>query len=135
MMTRNRKRNQHGMALIEVLVGMSILAIVLISSMRAMSSDTDTQQAVMTRSLALISADNLMNTLYIRREWPMQGTETTPCPQLNLPLICEEKVSISANPNFRRVDISVYMDDGSDPERRTKLAWLTGLVGNSARAL
>lgn len=129
------KQQQRGMALIEVLVGMSILAIVLLSAMRAISNDTDTQQAVMSRSLALISADNLMNTLYIRRDWPPLGTETTPCPQLNLPLVCEAKVTTSANPNFRRIDINVYLDDGSDPERRNKLAWLTGLAGNAARAM
>ena len=126
---------QQGMALIEVLVGMTILAIVLLSAMRAISSDTDTQQAVMTRNLALISADNLMNTLYINREWPPLGTETTPCPQLNFPLVCEQRISSSANPNFRRVDINVYMDDGTNPDRRTKLAWLTGLIANAERAL
>lgn len=135
MNTAPKTRRQRGMALIEVLVGMSILAIVLISAMRAISNDTETQQAVMLRSLALVSADNQMNMLYIRREWPNLGTETTPCPQLNLLLICEERVTTSANPNFRRVDINVYIDDGSDPERRNKLAWLTGLVGNAARAL
>lgn len=126
---------QRGMALIEVLVGMAILAIILLSAMRAISSDTDTQEAVMLRSLALISANNTMNTLYIQREWPMLGTETRPCPQLNLPLVCEQKVSSVTNPNFRRVDINVYLDDGSDLEKRTKLAWLTGLVANAAKAL
>lgn len=135
MKSAPKTQRQGGMALIEVLVGMSILAIVLISAMRAISNDTDTQQAVMLRSLALVSADNQMNLLYIRREWPNLGTETTLCPQLNLPLICEERVTTSANPNFRRVDINVYIDNGSDPERRNKLAWLTGLVGNAARAL
>ncbi len=135
MNPRRQKPQQRGMALIEVLVGMAILAIILISSMRAISNDTDTQQAVMLRSLALISANNTMNTMYIQREWPMLGTETEPCPQLNFPLICEHRVSTSANPNFRRVDINVYLDDGSDPERRSKLAWLTGLIANDARAL
>ncbi len=56
---------QSGIVLIEVLVGMAILAIVLISAMRAIIRDTDEQQAVMTNSLALISADNTMNQLYM----------------------------------------------------------------------
>ena len=135
MNAQYQNQHQRGMALIEVLVGMSILAIILITSMRAISSDTDTQQAVMLRSLALVSADNQMNLAYIRREWPNLGTETTPCPQLNLPLICEERVTTSANPNFRRIEINVYIDDGSDPERRNKLAWITGLIANAARVL
>ena len=59
-------KTQRGMVLIEVLVGMAILAIVLITAMRALSSDTDTQQAIMTRSLALISADNTLNQLYMQ---------------------------------------------------------------------
>lgn len=134
-MNTRTQRSQHGMALIEVLVGMAIMAIVLISAMRAISSDTDTQQAVMTRSLALISANNTMTTLYISQNWPSLGTEITPCPQLNYPFVCEQKVLSSANPNFRRVDINVYLDDGSDPEHRTKLAWLSGLIANAENAL
>ena len=129
------KKFQRGMALIEVLVGMAIMAIVLISAMRAISSDTDTQQAVMTRSLALASANNMMTSLYISQSWPSLGTESTPCPQLNYPFVCEQKVLSTANPNFRRVDINVYLDDGSDPEHRTKLAWLSGLIPNADNAL
>jgi general secretion pathway protein I len=123
------------MALIEVLVGMAIMAIVLLSAMRAISSDTETQQAVMTRSLALVSANNTMITLYISSHWPALGVENIPCPQLNYAFVCEQKILNSANPNFRRVDISVYLDDGSDPERRTKLAWLSGLIANAENAL
>ncbi len=121
-----------GMALIEVLVGMAILAIVLLGAMRALSSDTDTQQAVMVRRLALTSADNLLNELYIQNTWPDVGTRSLPCPQLNLPLVCEQKISNSSNPNFRRIDLTVYMDDPAQAAAgtRTKLAWLTGLLPN-----
>lgn len=129
-MSAQRLSNQGGMVLIEVLVGMAILAIVLISAMRALSSDTDTQQAVMTRNLALMSADNTLNQLYMQNAWPEVGTRSSPCPQGNLALLCEQKVSNSSNPNFKRIDITVYMDDGAAPEARTKLAWLTALLPN-----
>lgn len=132
---RRQTQPQKGMALIEVLVGMAIMAIVLLSAMRAISSDTDTQQAVMVRSLALISAQNTMNSLYINQDWPNLGIETNACPQLNYPLICEQKISNSSNPNLRRVDINVYLDDGSDADHRVKLAWLSGLIANAERAL
>lgn len=121
---------QRGMALIEVLVGMAILSIVLISAMRALSSDTDTQQAVSVRSLALMSADNTLNEMYLQNSWPEVGVRATPCRQGTIALICEQKVSSSANPNFKRVDITVYMDDGAPTESRTKLAWLTALLPN-----
>lgn len=123
-------KTQSGIVLIEVLVGMAILAIVLITAMRALSSDTDTQQAVMTRSLALISADNTLNQLYMQNAWPEVGTRSAPCPQGQVPLLCEQKVSNSSNPNFRRIDITVYADDSTSPEARTKLAWLTALLPN-----
>jgi len=132
---RRVQQPQQGMALIEVLVGMAIMAIVLLSAMRAISSDTDTQQAVMVRSLALISAKNTMNSLYISQDWANLGAEIIACPQLNYPLICEQKISSSTNPNLRRVDIHVYLDDGSDSEHRVKLAWLSGLIANAERAL
>ena len=121
---------QRGIALIEVLVGMAILEILLISAMRALSSDTDTQQAVSVRSLALISADNTLNQMYMQNSWPEVGTRTIPCQQGHVALICEQKVSNSANPNFKRIDITVYMDDGTPTESRTKLAWLTALLPN-----
>lgn len=130
MKRRMLRKAQHGVVLIEVLVGMTILAIVLITAMRALSSDTNTQQAVMARNLALISADNLLNQLYIQNAWPEVGTRSTPCPQGNQALLCEQKVSNSSNPNFKRIDITVYMDDGTSPETRTKLAWLTALLPN-----
>lgn len=127
-----RKTPARGLALIEVLVGMAILAIVLIGAMRALGVNTDTQQAVTTRSLALMSADNMMNELYMQYAWPTIGTRSAPCLQMNLPLVCEQRVSNSANPNFRRIDITVYLDEGTGiaPENRTKLAWLTALLPN-----
>lgn len=118
------------MALIEVLVGMAILAIVLMGAMRALSSNTDTQRSVMIRHLALISADNTLNELYIQGAWPVIGTQSISCSQGNVSLLCEQKVSKSANPNFKRIDITVYEDDGRPPENRTKLAWLTSLLPN-----
>lgn len=129
-MSAQRLSNQGGMVLIEVLVGMAILAIVLISAIRALSSDTDTQQAVMARNLALMSADNTLNQLYMQNAWPEVGTRSSPCPQGSLALLCEQKVSNSSNPNFKRIDITVYIDDGAAPEARTKLAWLTTLLPN-----
>jgi general secretion pathway protein I len=120
------------MVLIEVLVGMAILAIVLIGAMRALGSNSDTQQAITIRTLALVSADNVLNELYMQRAWPDLGTRTIPCPQINLPLVCEQRVSNSANLNFRRIDITVYLDDNRAiaAENRTKLAWLTALLPN-----
>lgn len=118
------------MALIEVLVGMAILAIVLMGAMRALSSNTETQRSVMIRHLALISADNTLNELYIQGAWPVVGKQSISCPQGNVLLLCEQKVSNSANPNFKRIDITVYEDDGRPPENRTKLAWLTSLLPN-----
>ena len=72
----------------------------------------------------------VLNQMYMQNAWPEVGARSTPCPQGNLPLQCEQKVSNSANPNFKRIDITVYMDDGAASENRTKLAWLTALLPN-----
>ncbi len=130
MSARGAQPSNKGMALIEVLVGMAILAIVLIAAMRALSSNTDTLNAVTMRNLALTSADNTLNELYMQQAWPEVGTRVLPCPQFNLSLLCEQKVSNSANPNFKRIDITVYLDDASASDQRTKLAWLTALLPN-----
>lgn len=121
-----------GFILIEILVGLAILGIAMISSMRAISTAADAQMAINQRSLALLSADNYLTDIRINRLWPEIGVITYPCPQLNHAFICQDRVLATPNPLFRRIEISVYQSSPTNPSIAygPKLAWLTTVVPN-----
>lgn len=122
----------NGFVLIEILIGLAILGIAMISSMRAISNAADTQIAITQRSLALLSADNYLTDIRINRLWPEIGLITYPCPQLNHAFICQDRVLATPNPLFRRIEIAVYQSNPTNPSIAfgPKLAWLTTVVPN-----
>jgi general secretion pathway protein I len=122
----------NGFVLIEILIGLAILGIAMISSMRAISNAADTQIAITQRSLALLSADNYLTDIRINRLWPEIGLITYPCPQLNHAFICQDRVLSTPNPLFRRIEIAVYQSNPTNPliAYGPKLAWLTTVVPN-----
>jgi len=105
-MTLNK--NSHGFALIEVLIGLLILSLALLSGMRAIAAAADSERGINIRTAALWSADNSMIMLRMTQVWPDLTTSYTPCPQGPYNLVCEQKVSATPNPAFRRVEISVF---------------------------
>ena len=124
----------NGFALIEVLIGLMILSIALLTGLRAIAQAADTQLVISMRTQALWSADNALLDLRMNRIFPEIGTIQFSCPQGKLIFICQRKVMSTLNPSFRRVEIAVY---ASDPQSPTvmfgpRLAWLTTVVPNSA---
>ena len=122
-----------GFILIEVLVGLTILAIAMITAMRAIGHAADTQLAISQRTMALWSADNMLLDLRIARTWPDLGTTSIACPQVNYVFICQRKVIATPNPGFRRVEIAVYFrgPNGDNQAGGLRLAWLTTVIPNS----
>jgi general secretion pathway protein I len=121
-----------GFMLIEVLVGLAILSIALIAALRAISLGADTQLAVSQRTMAIWSADNALNEIRMKRIWPEIGTNTFSCPQASLLLVCQRKVSPMPNPNFRRVEVTVYLGNqaNSSEINGPRLAWLVTITPN-----
>lgn len=121
-----------GFVLVEVLVGLLILGIAMISAMRAIGHAADAQLAISQRNMALWSADNVLLDLRITRSWPDLGVNTFTCPQANHVFLCQRKVIATPNPAFRRVEVAVYL---SSPNSTTvangpRLAWLTTVIPN-----
>ncbi|CAG2150864.1 hypothetical protein LMG19282_03870 [Cupriavidus campinensis] len=131
---RSTLRPQHrsGFTLIEVLVALTILAVALTAAMRAMGSMTESSAALQSRMLAEFSAENHFATLRLSKTWPEAGTRGYDCPQGGTPLWCEESVSGTPNPSFRRVEIAVYP---SATDKSVRLAWLVTLVPNETRGV
>ena len=124
--------SESGFILIEVLLGLAILSIALIAALRAISLGVDTQLAVSQRTMAIWSADNALNDIRMKRIWPEIGTNTFSCPQATLLLVCQRKVSPMPNPNFRRVEVTVYLGNqaNSSEINGPRLAWLVTITPN-----
>jgi general secretion pathway protein I len=106
---------QRGFSLLEVLIGLAILAIALSSGIKALSQIVETQLTVKDQYLGEIAANNALNKLYLEKAWPEISTTQSNCSQLNLVLTCVQHVFETPNPYFRRVEIDVYESSPNDP--------------------
>jgi general secretion pathway protein I len=97
-----------GFTLVEILVAMTIVAIALMASIRAVGSLTTSAGDLRGRTLAQWSAENRLSQIRVQREYPSVGRRNFDCSQGDLALRCQEDVYSTPNPSFRRVEIQVY---------------------------
>ena len=105
-----------GFTLLEVLVALVIVGVSLGASLRAVGSLTQNSNDLRVSMMAGWSAENRLVQLRLERDWPATGKRSFDCPQGEFRLVCEEEVFATPNPNFRRVEVSVF--DSERPERR-----------------
>jgi general secretion pathway protein I len=115
-MRRRYERDANGFTLLEVLVALVIVGTALGASLRAVGSLTQNSSALRASMTATWSAENRLSQIRLAHEWPAFGKRSFACPQGDLQLVCEEEVLATPNPNFRRVEVSVF--DSQNPERR-----------------
>jgi len=115
-MRRRPYRDANGFTLLEVLVALVIVGTALGASLRAVGSLTQNSSALRASMTATWSAENRLSQIRLAHEWPAFGKRSFACPQGDLQLVCEEEVVATPNPNFRRVEVSVF--DSQNPERR-----------------
>ena len=109
-----RKRSLYktgGFTLIEVLVALSIVAIALLSGLKATGSLSRNADRQTTSMLGQICAENELIRLRLRRQLPDTGNSQIDCPQAGRSLQVNLSVRPTPNPNFRRVDARV-LDQG-----------------------
>lgn len=137
MMNRSESKSRNGFMLIEVLLGLAILSITLISATRAIMVASDAQISISERSMAIWSADNLLVSLKIRSSWPPLGVTLVACPQAQFQFVCQQKVMPTPNPGFRRVEIAVYLNRDAEALAvdGPRLAWLTTVIPNTGSNL
>ncbi len=123
---------QQGFSLIEVLIGLSILAIALTAGVKALTQSVQTQTTIQQQYLAMLSANDALNKIYLQKVWPEYDIRKTNCSQLNVPLVCVRTTFATPNPLFRRVVIEVYLASPTDPTepQDQRLAKLTTVVFN-----
>ncbi len=108
MSPRHGRGPSRGFTLVEILVALTIVAIALMASLRAVGSLTNSAIDLRARTLAQWSAENRLTQIRVMQEFPNVGRRSFDCSQGNLPLRCQEDVFGTPNPNFRRVEIQVF---------------------------
>ncbi len=121
-----RRTSCHGFTLLEVLVALVIVGVALGASLRAIGSMTRNSDDLRTAMMASWAAENRLVQIRLERTWPPFGKRSYDCPQGKLKLICKENVLATPNPNFRRVEITVF--DANRPDWR--IVKLTQVVPN-----
>ncbi len=114
---------RRGFTLIEVLVALVIVSLVLAASMRAGGTMIVTQGALRHATLAGWSAENRLAELRLARVFPAIETTETPCPELDLALVCVVEVRATPNPGMRRIDVKVFGAEDRNRELAHRLAF------------
>lgn len=105
-----------GFTLIEVLVALVIVSLVLAASMRASGTMIVTQDTLRHATLAGWSAENALADVRLPRLFPALGVTETPCPQIDVAMLCVVEVRTTPNPAMRRIDVRVF--DAEDRQRQ-----------------
>lgn len=114
-MDRSKSRRlaaPRGLTLIEVLVALAIVAVTLSTGMKAAGALTGNAQRLIDVTSAQWCADNQLTALKLARQFPGIGDSDFHCEQLGNVYDGLMIVRPTPNPNFRRVDASIYRENG-----------------------
>lgn len=100
-----------GFTLVEVLVALAMVAVALMAGLRATGSVTRQAQRQSNVLLAQLCAENQLVNLRLAKRLPDVGDTQIACEQAGLPLAVTLAVRPTPNPNFRRVDAQVFLQD------------------------
>jgi len=123
----NKKQSQvvhKGFTLLETMVALAILAIALAAVMRATGASTNNAETMRMRVLADWVAQNRLAQHIARCDFLPPGIQNGEETQAGIRLIWKEDISVTPNPAFRRIEVSVYAPE--DPEYA--LRHLTGFL-------
>lgn len=110
---KNWKQHK-GFTLLETLVALAILAIALAAVMRATGSGINHADAMRMRVLADWVAQNRLALHAARGDFLPPGIANGEEIQAGVQLAWKEDISVTPNPAFRRIEVSVYAPDNPD---------------------
>ena len=101
-----------GFTLIEVLVGVAIVAVTLGAGIKAAGSLTNNAQRLSDVTAAQWCADNQLTGLRLAKQFPSVGDGDFSCEQMGRTYRGKLVVRPTPNPNFRRVDAQIANEAG-----------------------
>jgi len=101
-----------GFTLVEVLVALAILAVTLGAGVKAAGALVLNAQRQTQLTAAQWCADNHLTELKLTRAFPGSGMVEFSCEQLGVRYRGQVRTQNTPNPNFRRVDVQVFNEDG-----------------------
>ncbi len=107
-----RRIRSGGFTLIEVLVGLTIVAVTLGAGIKAAGALTGNAQRLADVTSAQWCADNQLTGLRLAKQFPSVGDGDFGCEQLGRNFQGKLLVRPTPNPNFRRVDAQIANDAG-----------------------
>ncbi|QDL53490.1 type II secretion system minor pseudopilin GspI [Rhodoferax aquaticus] len=107
-MTRTRLQ---GFTLIEVLVALAIVSTALIAGMHATASLRLNSERQTDRVLAQLCAENTLAQVRLSKQFPDVGDSTSSCVQAGRTLTVLVHVQPTPNPNFRKVQAQLSLED------------------------
>ena len=111
-----------GFTLIEVLVALFIVALTLITGVKASSTLMQSAERQQSSLLAQLCIDNYLVGLRLSKQLPGTGEQVSVCQQASQSITLRAQINSTPNPSFRRLDIQAY-------QRETPVLTISTVLG------
>ncbi len=100
-----------GFTLIEVLVALFIVALTLITGVKASSTLMQSAERQQSTLLAQLCIDNYLIGIRLSKQLPGTGEQLSVCQQASQSITLRAQINTTPNPSFRRLDIQAFQRD------------------------
>jgi general secretion pathway protein I len=111
-----------GFTLIEVLVALFVVALTLITGVKASSTLMQSAERQQSTLLAQLCIDNYLVGLRLSKQLPGTGEQVSVCQQASQSITLRAQINSTPNPSFRRLDIQAF-------QRETPVLTISTVMG------